>query len=152
MRYRIRAATSADLTILVRHRRAMFEEMGEKNKAALARHDRDYRQWARTRLRRRELAGFIVETGGAPVASGCVWLQERQPRPGGDGRAVPYLLSMFTDTKHRGHGLATRIVKAAHAWCRKHGHGTISLHASKMGRNVYLKLGYKRTWEMRRRL
>ena len=152
MATRVRAATVRDLGLLVRHRRGMFEEMGEKNKRALDRHDRMYRSWARTRLRRAELAGFIAEVNGVAAASGCVWLQARQPRPDSDGRGVPYLLSMFTERAYRGKGLATRIVKAAHAWCRKHRHHRISLHASEMGRGVYQKLGYERTWEMRRKL
>jgi GNAT superfamily N-acetyltransferase len=152
MKIRIRLATVADLSTLVRHRRAMFAEMGEKDERDMARHDRVYRQWARVRLRRGELVGFVAEVNGKTAGSGCVWLQERQPRPGLDHPCVPYLLSMFTEPDFRGCGIATRIVKAAHDWCRKHGHGNISLHASKMGRSIYKKLGYARTWEMRLRL
>ena len=150
MKFKVRLATVGDLTTLVRHRRGMFLALGTAKEKDLDAHDSVYRRWARVRMRRGEFAGFIAEVNGKPVGSGCIWLQERQPRPGLDRLAVPYLLSMFTEPQFRGIGIAKRIVKAAHAWCRKSGYKTITLHASKMGRGIYRKLGYERTWEMRR--
>jgi len=146
---RVRRAVADDLELLVRHRRGMFEAMGVKDARELAQADRDYRRWARRLMRRGELVGFVASTGRVPVASGCVWLQERQPRPGFAGGGIPYLLSMFTEPSWRGRGLATKIVKAAVAWCRRSGFGVMTLHASKMGRGVYERLGFERTWEMR---
>jgi len=37
-------------------------------------------------------------------------------------------------------------------WCRKNQFLQLRLHASEMGRKVYLKHGFERTWEMRRRI
>ena len=149
---RIRVATVDDLDVLVRHRRAMFEAFGEKDAASLARHDVVYRRWARRLMKRGEFAGFIADAKQTVVASGCIWLQERQPRPGFDGGGLPYLLSMFTEPAWRGRGLARRIVQAAIAWSRKKGFKVMTLHASKMGRGVYADLGFERIWEMKKRL
>jgi GNAT superfamily N-acetyltransferase len=151
-RIAVRRAQTGDLDVLVRHRRGMFEAMGVKDRPELAQGDVDYRRWAKRLMKRGELVGFVASAGGVAIASGCVWLQERQPRPGFAGGGVPYLLSMFTEPAWRGRGLATRIVKAAIAWCRAEGHGVMTLHASKMGRGVYEKLGFERTWEMRVRV
>ena len=41
------------------------------------------------------------------------------------------------------------VVKEAIKWCRKKGYERLMLHASMMGRGVYRRLGFKRTWEMR---
>ncbi len=44
------------------------------------------------------------------------------------------------------------VVKEAMGWCRKNKYERLMLHASEMGRKVYCKLGFRRTWEMRRDL
>jgi GNAT superfamily N-acetyltransferase len=68
--------------------------------------------------------------------------------PGHDADAEPYLLSMYTEPSYRGKGLASMIVKESKKWARKRGYTWMTLHASKAGRKVYTKLGWKRTWEM----
>jgi GNAT superfamily N-acetyltransferase len=65
---------------------------------------------------------------------------------------VPYLLSMYTEPGSRGLGVASGVVEKAVEWCRSNGYPQLRLHASKMGRKVYLKHGFERTWEMRRRI
>jgi GNAT superfamily N-acetyltransferase len=148
----VRRATLEDLDLLVRHRRAMFEAIHDFSTRELDAADPVYRRWARSRIRSGNLAGFIVESAGRPLASGCVWLTEVQPRPGRDESVVAYLLSMFTEPDERGKGHATRIVKAAMAWARKRGVTTMTLHASKYGESIYRDLGFERTAEMRRSL
>ena len=64
----------------------------------------------------------------------------------------PYLLSMYTEPRSRGLGVASGVVKKALEWCRKNRFAQLRLHASEMGRKVYLKHGFERTWEMRRRI
>lgn len=150
---RIRYATVRDLDILVRQRRRMWEAIGDHTEVELDAADREYRAWARRRLQTGRLVGFLAETtDGAIVAGGCVWLRENQPRPGRNDRVIPYLLSMYTEPEHRGHGLATRIVREAIRWSRSRGYARLVLHASDEGRGVYEHLGFTRTWEMRYRL
>jgi GNAT superfamily N-acetyltransferase len=148
----VEKATIRDLDVLVAHRRGMFEAMGSGDAKSLARHDIDFRRWVRPKLKRGDYVGFIAWADGVPVAGGSVWLQERQPRPGFPGGNLPYYLSVYTHPDFRGLGLATRVTKAAMAWCRAQGYEGMTLHASPMGRGVYRRLGWERTWEMAVRL
>lgn len=150
---RIREATAADLDLLVRHRRKMFEEISDATSVELDAVDREYRRWARSRLRSRRLVAFIVEVGrGAPPASGALWLMPLPPRPWTRGGRAPYLMSMYTDREARGHGYATLVVRAAIRWAKAHGHQVVLLHASDEGKPIYERAGFRQTSEMRLRL
>ena len=150
---RLRLATAKDLDVLVRHRRGMWVDIAHFTEEQLDDGDRAYRRWARPRLRFGNLVGFIVETprGGA-IASGCLWMMPRQPRPMVQSLTVPYLLSMFTEPEHRGKGYASRIVREAVRWARAHGYDAVTLHASEYGESIYRREGFTRTVEMRLRL
>lgn len=150
----LRPATLSDLDLLVRHRRRMWEEMGTNTVAELEVADEPYRRWAREQMDAGKLVAWVVEegAGGAPVASGCLWLQPVQPRPGRPFGVQPYLLSMFTEPAHRGKGHARRIVEMAIAWSRERGHPWLALHASQFGRPLYEKMGFTDSGEMRLRL
>ena len=148
----VRTATAKDLDLLVRHRRLMWEAIADFSTRDHDAADAVYRRWARDRMRSRRFAGFIVEVGAEPVASGCVWIMDVQPRPGRSGTAAAYLLSMFTESDHRGEGHATRIVRAAIRWARSRGIPIMLLHASDFGEPIYRRLGFERTREMRRSL
>ncbi|MGO9646168.1 MAG: GNAT family N-acetyltransferase [Candidatus Bathyarchaeia archaeon] len=56
---------------------------------------------------------------------------------------------MYTEPRWRGLGLGSRIVGEAVKWANKNGHADFRLHASSMGRSLYLRQGFKRTWEMK---
>ena len=98
------------------------------------------------------LMGWLAENDGKVLGGGCVWLQPVQPRPGYKLMIQPYLLSMYTEPRSRGLGVASGVVEKALEWCRKNRFAQLRLHASEMGRKVYLKHGFERTWEMRRRI
>jgi GNAT superfamily N-acetyltransferase len=144
----VRLANVADLDLLVRHRRGMFEDMGRDSAQQIAEHDTRYGPWALAAIEDGTMVGFIAEEAGRVVASGCLWLQPRQPSPRRPGLHVPYFLSMFTERDCRRQGHAEVITRAAMDWAREHGFGQIVLHASDMGRGLYERLGFKRTWEM----
>lgn len=145
-----RVATLGDLDTLVLHRRRMWEHMGEGHSPReLDAADGPYRAWAEPRLADGTLHGVIIEDAtGAPVASGCVWLQPIQPRPGAP-TLQPYILSMYTEPHARGHGHARRIVDALVSWSHEKGYRSITLHAAPKARALYEQAGFGRTWEMR---
>lgn len=149
-RIAIRRVTLRDLDVLVHHRRSMWEDIGINDKVALQEHDSAYRRWARGRLRSGKLLGWVAETNGSAVGSACVWLQPQQPRPvsGVIGKALPYLLSMYTEPSFRERRVGAQILSRAIKWARRNGYSRINLHASKMGRPLYLRYGFERTWEM----
>jgi GNAT superfamily N-acetyltransferase len=111
-----------------------------------------YRRWARSRMQSRRFAGFIVDVADIPVASGCVWIMDVQPRPEWTSTSAAYLLSMFTEPDHRGEGHAIRIVRAAIRWAKVRHVPVMLLHASDFGEPIYERLGFERTREMRRSL
>ncbi|HWM52034.1 MAG TPA: GNAT family N-acetyltransferase [Thermoplasmata archaeon] len=145
----VRRATLGDLDLLVRHRRGMWRAIARISKADLDAADRAYRRWARTQMKSNRFAGFIVDVGEEPVASGCVWLMQVQPRPNWKGTTAAYLLSMFTEPAHRGRGHGARIVRETIRFARARGIHVMLLHASAFGEPIYTRLGFERTTEMR---
>jgi len=146
----VRTADVRDLDALVHQRRAMWKALGIRNNELHEKGDRVYRQWARARLRNHQLIAWVVKTDdGRTAGGGCVWLQAVQPRPHRASMFQPYLLSMYTEPDFRRRGVASMVVREAIEWCRKSKYERLMLHASEMGRRVYSKLGFKRTWEMR---
>lgn len=147
--YRLREATEDDLDLMARHRMDMFLDMGGHSEAEFPAHARAYKRWARRMMRNGRYACIVAERNGVPVASGCVWLRDRHPSPPLNARFEPYILSMYTSPAHRGKGLARRIVQRLLRWCKERGYQKAVLHAAPMGRGVYARLGFERTWEMR---
>jgi len=147
--FTVRLATASDIDVLVRQRHLMFEDMRPRTEEEHRIGDAAYRKWALRKMRKGLLRCFIVTDGKGEVAGGGgVWLREVQPSPGHDARLMPYLLSMFTDPKFRRKGVATLVVREAERWARENGYSEMNLHASRKGRKVYAKLGWKRSWEM----
>lgn len=147
----LRRAREEDLATLVEHRRRMFREIGRWRSGALARSARAYRRWAIKELSGRRMFGFVVEErGGGIVGSGVVWLQPSQPRPAPLARlSMPYIMSMYTEPRYRGRGVASSLVEAMVRWAVQRGYRRIFLHASKKGRPVYERLGFQDGNEMR---
>jgi len=150
LRLSVRPAGVRDLDALVHQRRAMWKALGVGNEELHVKGDRVYKRWARARLKNHELMAWVVKSSDGRIAGGgCVWLQPVQPRPQRRSMVQPYLLSMYTEPDFRKRGVASMVVKEAIRWCRKRRYERLMLHASKMGRGVYRRLGFKRTWEMR---
>ncbi len=139
-----------DLDALVHQRREMWKALGIKNAELHEKGDRVYKQWARARLKSQDLVAWVVKSDDGRVAGGgCVWLLTVQPRPHRASMVQPYLLSMYTEPDFRRRGVASMVVNEAIKWSRRNKYERLMLHASEMGRKVYSRLGFKRTWEMR---
>jgi GNAT superfamily N-acetyltransferase len=128
----------------------MWESIGGWSEREYDEADAPYRDWLRGEIARRRLFAFVAETSsGEIVASGGIWLQPVQPRPGRLNRPeMPYILSMYTDPRFRGRGVAARIVAMMLKWAQKRGHALVVLHASTMGRPIYEGLGFHAGVEM----
>ncbi|MCI4319392.1 MAG: GNAT family N-acetyltransferase [Thermoplasmata archaeon] len=150
--FTLRRATRRDLPVLIEHRLGMWREIGGHSETALARHAPAYRRWLDEEWRGGRFVAFLVEgPKGAAAASGALWFVADHPRPGQSAR-TGYILSIYTDPAFRHQGLASRIVRACVRECRRRKVTRVTLHASKFGRSVYRRLGFERSWEMRRRL
>jgi len=149
----VKVATAEDIDVLVRQRHMMFEDMRPRTLDEHKIGDRAYRKWALQKMRKGLMRCYLVTDGkGKIVGGGGIWLREVQPSPGHPSRLVPYLMSMYTDPGFRRRGVATLVIREAEKWARDSGYPEMSLHASRQGRKVYPKLGWKRGWEMYRDL
>ena len=150
-RFVIRPIGVKDVPMLADHRTGMWRDIGGHPERDLSAHAAEYRKWARSLIRSGRLLGFVAQTPEGVVAgSGCLWLRDAQPRPAERTRVEPYILSLYTRPAYRGQGVASRIVRSMLAFCRERGYPRVTLHGSVYGRPVYSRLGFERTWEMRR--
>ncbi len=148
--FRVRRASLKDMAVLAYQRREMFSDMGIFTRKEAKSGDKAYLKFVKEKMKQGKYFGFLIENGeGKVVSGGCLWLKELQPKPLAKKKEAPYLLAVHTERKYRGQGLASRIVKEAIKWARKHGYPRVELHASDQGAGVYERLGFKRTNEMR---
>ena len=144
----LRPASSADLDLLVRHRRRMWEDMGKLGPGADDPSEAAYRRWLMPLLASGEVVGWVEQAEGRPLGSGLLWFQAWHPRPMVPRGTIPYLLSVFVEPEARGRGVARAIAVAAIAAARAAGHPRIALHASDAGRPLYESLGFTPRSEM----
>ena len=143
-------AAPADLAVVLRHRRRMFEDMGFTDAAAL-----DAMLASSTPLLARGLAdgsyrGWLAEAAGSGVvAGGGIITLTFQPHPRDPRPARAWVVNMFTEPEHRRRGLARRLMETMLAHCREAGLRSLYLHASVAGRPLYQSLGFAPTNEMR---
>ncbi len=148
---RVRRATLRDFELLVRHRQEMWRDIGIFTREEVAESASPYRQWVRSEMREKRFLGFVAEDGrGRVLGSGGLWLRPEQPRPGRlAGMHMPYILSMYTEPRFRRSGVATALVMEMVRWCRANGfRSRVTLHASRSGRPVYERVGFKPGNEM----
>lgn len=147
---RIREATLADLPIVLRHRRRMFNEMGERDQERLdlamslsesffaqGLADGTYRSW------------FMIDDSGAVVAGAGLVLLHYHPGPRDPKERRPVVVNVYTEPGFRRLGLARCLMQAIIEWCRGCGYRCIYLHASADGRPLYESIGFTPTNEMR---
>ena len=147
---RIRRALPPEISEIMRHRREMFHDMGFTDTRALdvmqrtseqfireALADGSYHQWFAQTLEPRIVGGVAILT--------YPWVSSPEnPRP---ERA--YVLNMYVYPEFRGKGVARRLMECAIQWCGRQGFLSVYLHSSEMGRQLYEKLGFKPTNELR---
>lgn len=146
----IRRATAADVPIITVHRRAMFEEIGGTDRAALDRMDERFPDWLRGRIENGEYRGWLVTREDSTVVAGVgLWLQVNLPSPRDQSAQRAYVLNVYTHPDHRRQGHARRQMNTVIEWCREQGIRTVMLHASDAGRALYESMGFRQTNEMR---
>jgi GNAT superfamily N-acetyltransferase len=140
--YHVRPATLEDAEVLVRHREAMFSEMGTPpSEMAIA--GPMFRSWLADAMSNGIYHAWVVETdGGEVVAGGGATVLPWPPGPQHPGGQVAFVYNVFTERSHRGRGLARSVMDAIHEWCRGAGIQSIALNASSDGRPLYESMGY----------
>jgi GNAT superfamily N-acetyltransferase len=140
--YRVRAATVADIDTLVRHRLAMFTEMGTTFDAPLI--DSLFRAWLTELMPAGEYLAWLCETGAGEVAAGAgITLLKWPPGPSPlRTERIAFVYNVYTEVPHRKRGLARRLMETVHAWCTEHGVGAVALNAAPAAQHLYRTLGY----------
>lgn len=142
-----------DLSLLIEHRMLMWRDIYPDLSKSLEDHRNLTQNWIQEKLLEKKLIPLMVRTLSGEVAgSGCILIQEDQPRPDMNKLEYPYLLSMYTLPEYRKMGVASLIITEAIKWSKDNGYDRISLHASNQGRTLYENLGFKQTNEMRLKL
>lgn len=149
MEIKIRRASAADLKHILHHRVAMFEEMGFRDGAVLARVEAVSRKYFTDAIRAGTYVGWIAEDSDRQVIGGGGIVVAAWPGfPGEEQAKRAWILNMYTEPEARRHGAARRLMQAMVEWCRREGYGSVSLHASDAGRPLYESMGFKPTNEM----
>ena len=150
MRFHIREASLDDLSHLAHHRRAMFEDMGYSDSAALHQVEQSSQVYFAEALRLGTYKAWLAETSEARiVAGGGIVIAAWPGYPGETLAKRAWILNMYTEPEARRLGIAKQLLQAILDWCRREGFRTVSLHASPAGRPLDESLGFQPTNEMR---
>jgi GNAT superfamily N-acetyltransferase len=139
--YAVRPATLADADTLVRHRLAMFTDMGVPFDAdALA---AAFRSWLAQTMADGLYRAWLAETpAGAVAAGGGITVVPWPPGPSYPGSRLAFVYNVYTEPAHRRRGLGRLVMNAIHAWCRAHDVRSVALNASRDGLRLYTSMGY----------
>jgi GNAT superfamily N-acetyltransferase len=148
----IREATRDETAIILHHRRSMFRDMGEGTAAELDRMVEVAGPWLARALADGSYRHWLAVDGSGGVAGGggvllCPW--PANPADPCTQRAV--ILNVYTEPEFRRRGIARQVMRAILEWVRQQGFRAVNLHASAEGRQLYEKLGFEATNEMRLR-
>jgi GNAT superfamily N-acetyltransferase len=148
--FTIRRASTADLDILVEHRRAMFVDMGYSDVVALNSMSTKFREWLLEYMNAGNYHAWLVSAPDHTIAAGAgLWLMDWPPHMIGRGSRRGNILNVYTAENFRRRGLARELMNAVMLWCRENSIDTIILHASFAGRALYESMGFSPTNEMR---
>jgi GNAT superfamily N-acetyltransferase len=100
-----------------------------------------FREFFATRVAADDAAVFVAQMGSEPVGLSSVY-QLRNHRTEIFGRPVAYITSVYVVPEQRRRGLATRLTQACIDWARTHGCRVVRLRTSRMGREVYTRMGF----------
>ncbi|HEX7588083.1 MAG TPA: GNAT family N-acetyltransferase [Anaerolineae bacterium] len=148
--FALRLATADDLPLIVFQRRAMFEDMGNRDLVALDLMNERFASWMKGRIEKGEFRGwFVTDDRGTVLAGAGLWLQDSLPSPRDPSTQRAYVMNVYTAPEHRRQGHARRLMDAIMTYVRERGIRTVVLHASDAGRALYESLGFQQTNEMR---
>jgi GNAT superfamily N-acetyltransferase len=144
----IRRATAADAELLAEQRLQMYMDAEVPWISATEEMRKNFGPWVCARIEDGSYIGWIVEEDGRAVGGAGLWVMDWPPHflDAKPGRG--YLLNFYVAPEVRRQGLASELLELSVAEARARGLGVVTLHASKYGRPVYEKFGFKSGDEM----
>ena len=146
--FEIRLAESQDAELIADQRRQMFVDAGQPNDERMEAMFQAFMPWVRVELAEDRYIGWLASDQGRSVGGAGLWLMEFPPHFLQVEPVRGYLLNFYTMPECRGRGLAKIMLKEAVEEARRRGCELVTLHASKFGRPIYEKSGFKQTNEM----
>ncbi len=147
---RVRMAVPADIEVIVRHRRRMFEEMGFTDAARNDEMDSRVRAQLLETVPAGTYRGWLVEDrSGAVIAGAGLGVVRLPGKPFNPSGTYAYLMSLFVDPSYRRRGIARLLMQTMIDWARLEGLAEVKLHASAAGQSLYEGFGFRQTNEMR---
>jgi len=146
--FETRFATADDAELLAEQRCRMFIDAGQADEALTKTVFAKFVPWVRPKLEDGSYVGWLVSKDGIVVAGAGMWLMNFPPHWMDTEPVRAYLLNFYVDPEFRGNGLAYGLLKTAVGDARRRGIKVVSLHASKFGKPLYERNGFKPTNEM----
>ncbi len=138
-----RRATAEDLDELVEMRMAMRAEREDSDcKISLEDFRARTAEYFRAHIPDGSFIAWVAIDIGAIVATGGLCMHHVPPTYANPSGKVAYLVNMYTAPKHRGQGIASKLLEYLVEEARQSGCDRVALNTSKAGRRVYEKYGF----------
>ena len=148
----IREAGLGDLETILHHRRSMFRDMREGSVEELDRMVEVARPWLARALADRSYRHWLaIDSAGGMAGGGGVLLSPWPANPHDPCTERAVILNVYTEIEFRRRGIARQVMQVILEWIKGYGLQSVNLHASEEGRELYEKLGFVQTNEMRLR-
>lgn len=144
----IRLAVPEDAELIATQRKKMFLDAGQPDDQRMADMYEAFVPWVHGKLAEDRYIGWIASEDGVVAGGAGLWLMEFPPHFLQVAPVRAYLLNFYTAPEFRGRGLAKMLLKEAVDEARRRNCEVVTLHASKFGRPIYEKNGFKQTNEM----
>jgi GNAT superfamily N-acetyltransferase len=148
----IRAATPADISEILRQRRAMYEDMDYHDSDKLSAMDSVSAGYLAKAMAEGSFRAWLASADDRVVAGGAIIISPWLAHPYDLECRRATILNVYTDRDSRRRGIARQLLQTMIAWCRQEGFARVDLHASKDGRHLYESLGFEPSNEMRLKL
>lgn len=150
MEFKLRAANSEDLPLIVKQRHAMFTEMGYVNRAELDLTDEKFIEWVADKLERGEYREWFLENEKGQVVAGAgLWLMEWVPHAIDQSTCRGNILNVFADPEYRDSGILRRLLIQILDHCRENGIRTVIVNPAETLRPLFENMGFRPTAEMK---
>jgi GNAT superfamily N-acetyltransferase len=146
----IRRATADDAALITSHRHLMFADNNFASEDHLTQMDATFEPWVRAHLADDSYIGLLMEDEETKeiLAGAGIFFHDFAPHWMDFEPVRGYLLNFYTVPEARSRGYSNQLLRAAVAECRNRGVAVVTLHASKFGRPIYEKFGFKQSTEM----
>lgn len=139
-----RKANIDDMDILIELRKKQLVDEGIEPNVDI---DSELYIFFKNKLSDNSLIQWLVEENGEVIACGAIIFYDFPPSYTNKSGRKAYITNMYTKENYRGQGIATSLLSKLVEEATNSGITKIWLGASKLGRPVYKKFGFKETDE-----